>query len=265
VAKVTLSDVKIVHEDDVMSNFMISKQNIGKNRATASEEYARRLNPMVQVNVLEKTLLEVTSNAAELDAYDMVIQCEMIRVEDVIKINHICREKNIKFMIGNVWNTQGFFFSDLGTHEYVFEFPVRKNKVAKIEKRKSEFRSFERIFDNQYSQSRADPLNRRTESYFFNLLVLLEYYRSTTEHPSSLEDIRKYVDTVKEKINAPTEKFDKITQFEGNLSKAAPSVSAIVGGVMAQEVVKVASQKDDPFENTFYFNGIACEGVIAAL
>ena len=36
----------------------------------------------------------------------------------LIHINTICHTHNIKFFCGDVWGFYGYFFSDLGDHEY---------------------------------------------------------------------------------------------------------------------------------------------------
>ena len=42
-------------------------------------------------------------------------------------------------------------------------------------------------------------------------------------------------------------------------------VCAVVGGVLAQEVIKAVSQKDKPLNNFFLFDGYNSEGVVETI
>ncbi len=35
-----------------------------------------------------------------------------------VRVDEICRDKQIKFFCGDVWGYYGYFFTDLGEHEY---------------------------------------------------------------------------------------------------------------------------------------------------
>ena len=36
-----------------------------------------------------------------------------------VKLDEICRANHIKFFCGDVWGYYGYFFTDLGEHDYV--------------------------------------------------------------------------------------------------------------------------------------------------
>ena len=48
------------------------------------------------------------------------------------------------------------------------------------------------------------------------------------------------------------------------MSELSP-VCAVVGGVLAQEVIKALSAKDRPYTNTFFYNGQQSTGIIELL
>lgn len=35
-----------------------------------------------------------------------------------MRIDSVCRENQVKFLCGDVWGYYGYFFTDLGEHEY---------------------------------------------------------------------------------------------------------------------------------------------------
>lgn len=55
--------------------------------------------------------------AEYFDAFDVVTVVDCLQSQ-VIKINKYCRERNIKFMTGDVWGSVGYMFIDLIQHDY---------------------------------------------------------------------------------------------------------------------------------------------------
>ena len=39
-------------------------------------------------------------------------------LSEMLRVNEICHQQGIKFLCGAVFGFYGYFFSDLGTHEY---------------------------------------------------------------------------------------------------------------------------------------------------
>lgn len=58
--------------------------------------------------------------------------------------------------------------------------------------------------------------------------------------------------------------FIFIIFFRNVFSQVSP-VCAIVGGVMAQEVIKALSQKEQPHNNMFFFNPLKNLGFVACI
>lgn len=54
----------------------------------------------------------------------------------------------------------------------------------------------------------------------------------------------------------------EITRFGGT---ELHNICSVIGGIAAQEVVKIVTHQYEPFNNTYVFNGIACCGAVYSL
>ena len=116
VKSVTFLDEKAVTELDFASQFFISRDQLGKNRAQSSLARAQALNSMVVVK-------SDTGKLADKDKdffkqFDVVVILEAT-IGEQIRIDNICRDNNIKFYAADMWGMFGYSFIDLQNHEYV--------------------------------------------------------------------------------------------------------------------------------------------------
>lgn len=86
------------------------------NRATASIDRARHLNPMVEISTDTEQLEKKEEHFfAQFD----VIVISGAQERELIRIDNICRAKNIRFFCGDVWGMFGCFCAELGEHSFV--------------------------------------------------------------------------------------------------------------------------------------------------
>ena len=116
VKSVTLLDSKVITEGDSCSQFLAPVTSIGKNRADESLVRAQALNNMVEIKTDASKLTDKTDTF--FHQFDVVVIIEGT-TEQLIRINNICRLKNIKFFSGDVWGLFGYSFADLQEHEFV--------------------------------------------------------------------------------------------------------------------------------------------------
>jgi molybdopterin/thiamine biosynthesis adenylyltransferase len=76
---------------------------------------AQQLNPMVQVTADPQDVAHKPDTF--FGEFDVVCATEC-SVEQLIRINQICREKSMKFFCGDVFGMFGYTFADLQTHQY---------------------------------------------------------------------------------------------------------------------------------------------------
>ena len=244
----------------------VKRQDLDKNRALASLSYARRLNPMVKVEALAENMLEKDDDDF-LKQFDMLVLCDMIPVKELFDLNQRCRKNNVKLIFGHVLAGFGFFLSDLLSFDFVGEVinHVKEGKQIKHEKMNRNYPPLEELFNVRYINKKSGAaLTKRTNKVVLQLYLLLEYYHDSVNSVPTKEDLEKLLPKVAERLGAPEERFE-IDLLGEALSHEPGPIAATVGGVLGQEVVKVASQNCIPFHNSFIFDVDTCQGVVELL
>lgn len=276
IKSITLLDHKTVTEADFSTQFMIARGDVGKNRAHSSVEYVANLNPMVEVRAEDDRLVD--KQEEYLGKFDVVCCCEGLAREALTRVNALCRRRGVKFYCGHTWGFFGYFFSDLIEHAYTQEVPVlpgTKGVLAgpSLEKNGSSEQVASTVIKKvmtcvplskalQVKAGKAGTgLDRKTSPYFFLLHVVLRFYDKhraaplecdRTELVSLRDEVAAELSVDKERI--PDSLFDTIYR------EMCPTC-AVVGGVLAQDIIKVASCKDPPLKNFFLFDGVECCGL----
>lgn len=277
IKSITLLDHRTVTENDFSTQFMIERTAIGKNRAHSSKAYARNLNPMVEVESEEGQLSD--KNDDYFRKFDIVCCTESLPTEALIQLNSQCRNLGVKFYCGHVWGYFGFFFSDLIEHTYAQELLVppsggkgsgvgpSKSKKAKTEENASTViqKMMTCVPLSRALQVKAGKattgVDKKTSPLFFLLHVVLHFYDKHQVAPlaSDREELMRMRDEVAAKLAVDKQRIPE-SLFD-LLDKEMCAVCAVIGGVLAQDIIKVASCKDPPLKNFFLFDGIECCGL----
>uniref|UniRef100_G3MLR2 THIF-type NAD/FAD binding fold domain-containing protein n=1 Tax=Amblyomma maculatum TaxID=34609 RepID=G3MLR2_AMBMU len=276
IKSITLLDHKNVTAEDFSSQFMIARSDVGKNRAHSSKAYTKNLNPMVEVEADDDDLLN--KDAEYFRKFDIVCCTASLSTESLTKVNNQCRSLGVKFYCGHVWGLFGYFFSDLIQHSYAQELPTLPGakgskagpSLAKRPKLDDHTSAVVQKMMSGVPLSRAlqvkagkagTGLDRKTSPLFFMVHVLLRFFdkHQIDACESDREELLKLRDQVTsdlaiDKERLPDRLFDTI-------AKEMCATCAVVGGVLAQDIIKVASCKDTPLKNFFLFDGIECCGL----
>ncbi|XP_012277095.1 SUMO-activating enzyme subunit 1 [Orussus abietinus] len=259
VKSITFLDHRNLTAEDMCSQFLAPKTEIGKNRAEASVQRAQNLNPMVIVNAdTTKVDNKPDSYFANFDVV-CVSECTITQTR---RINNACRKHNVKFFVGDVWGMFGYTFADLDTHEFAEDVvqsrkvqsgagePLGKDvyqNVVTTVKRKETFVPFEQIFE-------VEKVPKDGDTYYL-LRIMLNYREKYGKDPLPSERDCK---GLKDEIASIIEEYelgDTINYLtEGDVYGQTSPVCSIVGGVMGQEIIKTVSQKEAPHNNIFIFN-----------
>ena len=119
VNSLTMIDHENLTTEDTDSQFLAPREKCGTNRAEASLDRVRQLNPGVEVKV-DTSHLDSKDAKFFCDNFDLVVITNFPK-ETVVKINRMCRDGGIKFFAGDVFGFFGYSFMDLVSHEYVEE------------------------------------------------------------------------------------------------------------------------------------------------
>ncbi|KAK7802674.1 hypothetical protein U0070_011610 [Myodes glareolus] len=255
----TMLDHEQVSSEDHGAQFLIRTGSVGQNRAEASLERAQNLNPMVDVKVDTEGIEKKPE--AFFTQFDAV--CLTCCSRDVIvKVDQICHRNSIKFFTGDVFGYHGYTFANLGEHEFVEE----KTKVAKVGqgvedgpdtkrakldspettmvKKKVLFCPVKEALEVDWSGEKAKAALKRTAPDYFLLQVLLKFRTDKGRDPSCdsySEDAELLLQIRNDVLDSlgvsPDLLPDDFVRY--CFSEMAP-VCAVVGGILAQEIVKLS-------------------------
>lgn len=221
---------------------------------------------MVKINALEEDVLTKVDDDF-FGLYDMLVVCDMIPVKPLFELNDRCRKHNVKLIFGHVLSGVGFFLSDLMSFDFVGEVinHVKDGKKVKHEQMNRTYPPLRDILNVKYINKKSGAaLTKRTNKVVLQLYLLLEYFSDSVESVPTRADLEKLLPKVADRLGAPEERFE-LDLLEEILNHEPGPVAATVGGVLGQEVVKVASQNCVPFHNSFIFDVDTCHGVVELL
>lgn len=278
VRSLTIMDNNKVSELDSKLQFLYSPNDIGKNRAEIACQHLQLLNPMVEVSPNTKSI-EDTNNEFFLSYSAVCIMSS--NVKTLIRINNLCRKHDKKFFCGDIWGFYGYCFLDLNHHCYVEEkanFTLKQDckepkskkiraddKTTQMITKSVDFTSLEKALAVKAGKF-GTALNKQTSSLFFLLHVIFKFWALNQRYPSlnsREDDINKLLqlkDEVMKELSIDGKRLEDqvLMQIFGELSP----VSAVVGGVLAQEIIKAVSCKDSPIKNFFLFHGKEGDGIV---
>jgi ubiquitin-like 1-activating enzyme E1 A len=280
-------DNSVVTEEDATSQFLAPRDKIGENRAEASLERLQQLNPMVEVTTDKAATTEKDTDFFK--QFDIVIATNCPK-DELVRINTICRAEKVKFYAGDIMGFYGYSFMDLIEHEYVEEETMQQvapasepkedgepaNKKQKTEeaakktvKKAMSFVSLAEAVKVDWSSELYAKRVKRMDPSFFLLQVLFAFRGEEGHNPrpchraEDLEKLKAVRDSTLKSLSVPVEKVTD-EYLELVFSELSP-VCAIVGGVLAQEVIKAISNKDSPHNNFFFYNPVESCGVVETI
>uniref|UniRef100_A0A6G1S9Q5 SUMO-activating enzyme subunit 1 n=1 Tax=Aceria tosichella TaxID=561515 RepID=A0A6G1S9Q5_9ACAR len=117
----SIVDHEELKEEDLTSNlFCRTRGDENKFRTHQVKEKLKTLNPLVKVNIDNSTITD--KNSDDFQGYDLVTLHTFLPIDQIKRINDICRQGKIKFYLVLDYGFFGFMFNDLGrdfqfTHE----------------------------------------------------------------------------------------------------------------------------------------------------
>ncbi|MNE69490.1 ThiF family protein [compost metagenome] len=107
------------------TNFLIHENHLNHNRALASVQNLQELNPLVKVSAEEASIEEKLSNDAFWSRFSIVFLCN-VKLSEQIKVNDICRRRNILFFSAETFGLLATMFQDAISFDYHVKNPTTK-------------------------------------------------------------------------------------------------------------------------------------------
>ncbi|KAF5681083.1 ubiquitin-like 1-activating enzyme e1 a [Fusarium heterosporum] len=296
VGSLTLLDSATVTEADRGAQFFLpdGEDVIGQNRAQVASAALQKLNPRVRVHVDTEGVK--TKGPSYFAAYDIVIATDL-DPESFNIINTATRLNCKAFYAAGCHGLYGFIFSDLIEHDYVIQRDLgnvststgpetRTRTIVDVQTRKEGPKTIESVtkrelystwflasdvavLPSDYTQSK-----RRLKSVtpaLSCLRALWEFMQLQNGRvPSNRDDLKMFTQIATQKHKAlglPSETLrpEFLRSFLQNLVSEISPVAAILGGQLAQDVINVLGQTQQPIQNMVVFDGTTMEALMYPL
>ncbi|KAJ4353149.1 E1 ubiquitin-activating protein aos1 [Ascochyta clinopodiicola] len=295
IGSITLADHESVTEDDLGAQFFVTDSDVGKNRAEAAAPRVQKLNPRVKVNVYAGDIRTETE-ASFYANFDVIIATDL-DFNSTNTLNLCARLANRPFYAGASHGLYGYIFADLIKHKFVVEREV-SNKTTQVgpesstrsvletSSKKENGKSLETVTKQEiYSPIMAikdSPLppeiagNHRKLKKVHPLLTcvraLWEYQFQAhgvyPSHESRQLQLFTMMATEKHKLHllpSSTLTAEFLRSFLQNLGSELAPVTAFLGGQLAQDVINVLGQREQPIQNLMLFDGEESAGPVYTL
>jgi ubiquitin-like 1-activating enzyme E1 A len=285
VGSLTILDHELATEDDLSSQFFISQEHVGQNRAQAALPQILKLNPRV---ALFADPDPVRSKYPEyFSSFDITIATSL-DIDTLTTINAACRFNGRKFYAADTHGMYGYVFADLILHEFVVERQMG-NKATEVGKAETPTRTILST-SSKRENGKSIEMVRKSESFSPLLLAntsplpadisnnrrrrmqvtpLLSCFRALFDFqklcsgrlPShGRADLELFTRLATEKhrellLPPETLRSDFLRSFLQNLGSEISPVTAFLGGSLAQDVINVLGQREQPLQNMLLFDG----------
>ncbi|KAK4457924.1 DNA damage tolerance protein RHC31 [Cladorrhinum samala] len=296
IGSLTVVDHEIVTEADLGAQFFLSTEDnpIGTNRAAASAAAIQRLNPRVSIRI--DTMDIRFKPPSFFEAFDIIIATDLDSTTLNI-VNTATRLYNRAFYAAGSHGMYGFLFADLIEHDFVIE--RAKSNMTTCLGPETKTRSVVAVSPKQGDKDKEQVTKR--ELYSTWLLAsgasklpveilrsarrkkvvtpILSCLRALWEFEAAygvLPDARNHAQLAQFTVicgeqhknlglPADTLKSEVLRSFLQNVGTEVSPVAAVLGGQLAQDVINVLGQTQQPIQNFVVFDGGKMEAVVYSL
>ncbi|KAI1375894.1 hypothetical protein F4677DRAFT_421167 [Hypoxylon crocopeplum] len=285
IGSLTVVDDQLVTEADLGAQFFLTEENIGQSRAEAAVGRIQKLNPRVKVIADSESIM--AKGASFFGNFDIVIATDLSPTL-LAFINTATRLHNRQFYAAATYGFYGYIFCDLIEHDYVLQrdkpnIPTslgpetRTRSIIKVENQKEGGKTIEKVqkrelystWDLASETSLLPPEYLRSKRRLKVVTPALSCLRALwafqqahndrfPEHnKQDLEAFTRSATHNHQLLSLPAEtlRSEFLRSFLQNVDSEIAPVTAILGGQLAQDVINVRGQRQQPIQNMVVFDG----------
>ncbi|CEG74689.1 hypothetical protein RMATCC62417_09858 [Rhizopus microsporus] len=263
VASITLLDHEEVKEEDLGAQFFLDEDDIGKNRAEASVSSLQALNPRVRVVVDKQNVTQKPDDFFE--SFDVVCLFRS-NYQTMARIDQLRRNVKRPFYAADAFGWFGYIFCDLTEYTFVQNAKNSSGKITHTE----HFASLDLSLSKDWSSISPKALRKRISPMALVMHILLRYQKEHHHFPSQaevaelIENKREYLQQMGITDSSVLDENLLRNVCQMHNTEISP-VAAIVGGMLAQDVLRTLSAMELPIQNWFYYNGLDETGMVHQL
>lgn len=274
IGKLVLVDEGEVMPEDLGAGFFFRDEDVGLKRVDAAKARIQSLNPLVTVETVSShDALVHASLETLIRNVDMVCVCDYDR-DSLLHINTLTRQLGKPLYAGGTYGLIGYIFCDLLQHAYIAPNRAAPNETAKDTKLIVNYVPLGEALRQRWSHLKRKAARELNPAAVFSVLGLWEYQSrhqgllpDSTSAAAELNIIANELltaaDVNKQALaSIPTEVTEPLSTTAAH--EFSP-VCAVVGGMLAQDMLKAMAAREAPIANLFVFDGTTGAGTVCRL
>ncbi|KAJ1890456.1 E1 ubiquitin-activating protein aos1 [Coemansia sp. S17] len=255
IGRLSIYDPQPITRLDLETQYYFNESHISQPKDKVLAEKLAVLNPLVDIRAI--------SSLDDVAGVDLVVSIGQQTAGE-------WRQKGVKSILADSFGLFGYIFVDcLNAHEYIEEGRTKDAKTGESEVVRSSkvatYKSFEESVKVKVAGGNALRLARK-----YSPLVFVCQALATMDERVQAEgelEVSQFIRDALERRELPQgfvgdELLERVQASWG--TEFVPS-AAVVGGTLAQEVLKIITLKDMPANNWFTYDGLVSEGITCML
>ncbi|KAI9057470.1 hypothetical protein FKP32DRAFT_1598195 [Trametes sanguinea] len=274
IGKLIVVDPEDVAEEDLGAGFFFRDEDVGKKRVDVAKPRIESLNPLVAVEALSD------ASVLEGDGFDNLLQgVDMVCVTDsnrstLIQLNDACRRLNKPFYAGGTYGLLGYIFCDLLQHDYIAPDRSGQKDASKNVKNTAVYVPLKTALQHRWTGMTRRQTKELNPAIVFAVLAVWEYEAlhqgALPDDPSAAAELESIANKLiaDAQVNRQTLPSMPKELIETMASTAAHEISpvcAVVGGLLAQDILKALAAREPPIANFFTFDGNLGGGTVVRM
>ncbi|KAG6850062.1 hypothetical protein H0H93_001612 [Arthromyces matolae] len=274
IGKLVIVDGEKVTEEDLGAGFLFRDEDVGKNRVDAAKSRIESLNPLVTVETISNASILAGEQFEDLiRAVDVVCVTDWDR-DDLIRINAVCRRNKKPFYAGGTYGLLGYIFCDLLDHEFISPDRSAPKDAPKSVKRTEIYSPLDIALRHRWSTLTRRQTKEVNPAVVFSILAIWQYQSlHSGELPDNLSAATELQSIANSLISEAEVNKQFLTQAPETVLNAIANtavhefspVCAIVGGMLAQDLLKALAAREPPIANFFVFDGNTGAGTVTRM
>jgi len=274
IGKLVIVDDDNVSEEDLGAGFFFRDEDVGKKRVDAAKVRVESLNPLVTVETLSDFSVLASQNLdAIIQSVDLVCVTDWDR-DGLIRVNDVCRRLKKPFYAGGTYGLLGYIFCDLLEHDYIAPDRTAPKEAPKNVRATASYSPLQTALLYRWTGLTKRQTKEVKPAIIFTIFAIWEYQSSHqgnlprgSHHASELQAIANTLlsnaDVNKQVITAIPQ--DLIETMSTTAAHEFSPVCAVVGGMLAQDILKALAAREPPIANFFTFDGNGGGGTVCRL
>jgi len=274
IGKIIIVDSENVSEEDLGAGFFFRDEEVGVKRVDAAKPRVESLNPLVTVEVISDTaVLEGDALDTLVSSVDLVCVTDWDR-DGLIRINNVCRKFQKPFYSGGTYGLLGYIFCDLLKHDYIAPDRATSKEAPKNIKNTAMYCPLGTALQHRWAGLTRKQTKELNPAVVFTILALWDFQAKhggqlpdEASHTSELETLAIAL-LAKAEVNKQaltTIPRDLIESVSTTAAHEISPVCAVVGGMLAQDILKALAAREAPIANFFVFDGSTGGGTVCPM